>query len=68
TVQKSAACRRFFIFCAASFFGRICSKNIKKTKEFAGVVDNNYDGDEAAGAYRNINFSLKDNYHGCYQY
>jgi len=55
----------YFLLCFF-FSAEFVQKNIKKTKEFAGVVDNNYDGDEANGAYRNINFSLKDNYHGCY--
>jgi len=65
--RKSAACRRFFIFCSVHFFDDFRAKSIKTSKEFAEPVDNNYDGDEADGAYRNIkNFSLKDNYHGCY--
>ncbi|MGG7449264.1 hypothetical protein ACQ3G7_24720, partial [Kosakonia oryzendophytica] len=40
---------------------------IKKTaKEFFTCVDNNYDGDEAAGAYRKLHLLIKDKYHGCY--
>ncbi|APG18649.1 hypothetical protein A3780_14150 [Kosakonia radicincitans] len=41
-------------------------KKIKSIKEFGDSVDNNLDGDEAAGPCRKINFSMKDNYHGCY--
>ena len=69
-MQKAPLVGAFFYFllriCIAYIFDRICSKNIKTTKEFPVHVDNYYDGDEAAGAYRNLHLLLKDKYYGCY--
>jgi hypothetical protein len=65
-MQKAPPVGAFFILWVVFFFDENCSKNRKIAKEFGDCVDNYHDGDEASGAYRNINFSLKDNYHGCY--
>ncbi|MDD7998710.1 hypothetical protein, partial [Kosakonia radicincitans] len=65
-IKKGAACRRFFILYIVFFADENYIKKIKSIKEFGDSVDNNLDGDEAAGPCRNINFSMKDNYHGCY--